>query len=44
MEMHEKAMEEERERNRRYFESTTKTTYHAKPFDQNTVGRRVMQT
>jgi len=42
--MAEKARQEEIERNRRYFEPVTKTTYVQKPLTENTVGRKVMKT
>ena len=42
--MAEKARLEEIERNRRYFDSTNKSTFVAKPFTENVVGRRVMKT
>ena len=43
-ELEEKAAEEERIRNMRYFDSTAKTTFVAQDLQQNTVGKRVMKT
>ncbi len=42
--MAEKARLEEIERNRRYFDPVTKTTFVPKPLTENTVGRKVMKT
>lgn len=43
-EMKEKEEEEERIRNMRYFDSTTKTTYVKQDYSANELGRRVMKT
>ena len=39
-----KEQEEERMRNTRYFDTTTKQTFAAKDLTQNVVGRKVMRT
>jgi len=40
----EKAREEERKRNERYFDTTTRTTYTEQDLTANVLGRKVMKT
>jgi hypothetical protein len=43
-EQREKEEQLERERNARYFETTTRQTFQKKDLTENTIGRKVMKT